>query len=49
LTDAIADNDLLHAAPALLHVAEQIAVYYDGIDAPLGNLARDAIAKARNE
>jgi len=47
LTDAIADNNLLHAAPALLHVAEQVAVYYDGIDAPLGDLARAAIEKAK--
>lgn len=44
-----ANARFIAAAPELLAIVERVAAFFDGTDAPLGNDARAAIAKARGE
>jgi hypothetical protein len=47
LAEMDANASLFHAAPELLEVCEAVAAYFAGTNAPLGNAARAAAAKAR--
>jgi hypothetical protein len=44
-----AEFHAIAALPALYDLAERVAEHFDGTDAPLGVLARAALAQARGE
>ncbi len=44
-----ADARLIAAAPDAVALAEAVAAHFEGTDAPLGQMARDWLAKARGE